>query len=234
MPALRYVERPTGTARVGAGAIEYRLERRGEATIVVFHGGHVRAGLPIGEEVFAELGCSILAPSRPGYGRTPLGTGTSPAGFADATYELCRQLGIDTVAAAVGISGGGPTALTMAARHPDLSRRLILESAVGFLPWPDRGTRIGARVLFNSFTERITWAVVRGLLRLGPTAGLRFMMRSLSTEPPTRVVAALFFFSSRRRHTRFSRDWSSDVCSSDLGRPQKGKRVFKICKTNRF
>src|SRR5690606_41036897 len=25
-----------------------------------------------------------------------------------------------------------------------------------------------------------------------------------------------FFFSSRRRHTRFSRDWSSDVCSSDL------------------
>src|SRR5690606_40659975 len=27
-----------------------------------------------------------------------------------------------------------------------------------------------------------------------------------------------FFFSSRRRHTRFSRDWSSDVCSSDLYR----------------
>src|SRR5690606_40069763 len=26
----------------------------------------------------------------------------------------------------------------------------------------------------------------------------------------------LFVFSSRRRHTRFSRDWSSDVCSSDL------------------
>src|SRR5690606_39499361 len=26
----------------------------------------------------------------------------------------------------------------------------------------------------------------------------------------------MFFFSSRRRHTRFSRDWSSDVCSSDL------------------
>src|SRR2546422_3278797 len=28
-----------------------------------------------------------------------------------------------------------------------------------------------------------------------------------------------FFFSSRRRHTRCSRDWSSDVCSSDLHRP---------------
>src|SRR5690606_41059433 len=30
------------------------------------------------------------------------------------------------------------------------------------------------------------------------------------------VDVVLFFFSSRRRHTRFSRDWSSDVCSSDL------------------
>src|SRR5205809_5041036 len=30
----------------------------------------------------------------------------------------------------------------------------------------------------------------------------------------TRMV--FFFFSSRRRHTRCSRDWSSDVCSSDL------------------
>src|SRR3989449_2249125 len=29
---------------------------------------------------------------------------------------------------------------------------------------------------------------------------------------------ACFFFSSRRRHTRCSRDWSSDVCSSDLAR----------------
>src|SRR5690606_40677670 len=30
------------------------------------------------------------------------------------------------------------------------------------------------------------------------------------------IYRVIFFFSSRRRHTRFSRDWSSDVCSSDL------------------
>src|SRR2546429_3716701 len=29
-------------------------------------------------------------------------------------------------------------------------------------------------------------------------------------------MSRFFFFSSRRRHTRCSRDWSSDVCSSDL------------------
>src|SRR6266536_4250123 len=31
------------------------------------------------------------------------------------------------------------------------------------------------------------------------------------------MCSAFFFFSSRRRHTRSTRDWSSDVCSSDLG-----------------
>src|SRR5690606_39327166 len=34
------------------------------------------------------------------------------------------------------------------------------------------------------------------------------------------------FFSSRRRHTRFSRDWSSDVCSSDLD--EVGKRMAVV------
>src|SRR5256884_2142289 len=37
-----------------------------------------------------------------------------------------------------------------------------------------------------------------------------------------------FFFSSRRRHTRCSRDWSSDVCSSDLGtaEPEQVRLAF--------
>src|SRR5256886_17202152 len=33
----------------------------------------------------------------------------------------------------------------------------------------------------------------------------------------TMLCCIFFFFSSRRRHTRFDCDWSSDVCSSDLG-----------------
>src|SRR5690606_40416532 len=42
-----------------------------------------------------------------------------------------------------------------------------------------------------------------------------------------------FFFSSRRRHTRFSRDWSSDVCSSDLelgpfGRDHAGLEAQRV------
>src|SRR5439155_18359849 len=46
-----------------------------------------------------------------------------------------------------------------------------------------------------------------------------------------------YFFSSRRRHTRWPRDWSSDVCSSDLRVKQVGPHrflgeltVFLLCK----
>src|SRR2546429_6981420 len=37
-------------------------------------------------------------------------------------------------------------------------------------------------------------------------------------------LLSVFFFSSRRRHTRCSRDWSSDVCSSDLKHLAKESR----------
>src|SRR3712207_7539216 len=38
-----------------------------------------------------------------------------------------------------------------------------------------------------------------------------------------------FFFSSRRRHTRYWRDWSSDVCSSDLACVSAIKRMTYRC-----
>src|SRR6266508_6480225 len=40
--------------------------------------------------------------------------------------------------------------------------------------------------------------------------------------------SCLFFFSSRRRHTRWPRDWSSDVCSSDLIRDELGAVVATV------
>src|SRR5438477_10754164 len=39
---------------------------------------------------------------------------------------------------------------------------------------------------------------------------------TISFEIPTASRCDQFFFSSRRRHTRLTCDWSSDVCSSDL------------------
>src|SRR2546430_2320122 len=47
--------------------------------------------------------------------------------------------------------------------------------------------------------------------RLYYVSGSAIIEARLATSPGLRV-----FFSSRRRHTRFDCDWSSDVCSSDL------------------
>src|SRR2546422_10080769 len=48
-------------------------------------------------------------------------------------------------------------------------------------------------------------------------------------------VCLFFFFSSRRRHTRCSRDWSSDVCSSDLkgARERYSKHVKAVFQVGR-
>src|SRR5947209_16537922 len=43
-----------------------------------------------------------------------------------------------------------------------------------------------------------------------------FCRQSLFCLLFTKLCFFFFFFSSRRRHTRYWRDWSSDVCSSDL------------------
>src|SRR5947209_5297785 len=42
------------------------------------------------------------------------------------------------------------------------------------------------------------------------------MLISMPVVAPNDAGSLIFFFSSRRRHTRYWRDWSSDVCSSDL------------------
>src|SRR5260370_25000870 len=50
-------------------------------------------------------------------------------------------------------------------------------------------------------------------------------MRTLHVTIPVAWSSfVFFFFSSRRRHTRFKCDWSSDVCSSDLIMLLAGKR----------
>src|SRR2546429_7028637 len=51
------------------------------------------------------------------------------------------------------------------------------------------------------------------------------VLDELALIPTLRESRAFcFFFSSRRRHTRCSRDWSSDVCSSDLA-PMAVRRI---------
>jgi len=74
-------------------------------------------------------GFRAILPSRPGYLRTPLSTGRTPAEQADAMAALLDVLNVQR-AAVVGISDGGPSALQFALRHPRRCAALILWSAV--------------------------------------------------------------------------------------------------------
>src|SRR6266566_9842857 len=47
-------------------------------------------------------------------------------------------------------------------------------------------------------------------------------------------IYRFFFFSSRRRHTRLQGDWSSDVCSSDLGFQCLVRGLYELFRRQRF
>src|SRR5256886_5146533 len=59
---------------------------------------------------------------------------------------------------------------------------------------------------------------------------LAMILLLLSIVTKSRLIAYLlsFFFSSRRRHTRFDCDWSSDVCSSDLDDDVPGAEIVAV------
>lgn len=185
------VERALVTVGGSSVAVEHRLVRGRRGTVVVFHGGHMRAGLSLGEAPLTAAGWTVLTPSRPGYGRTPLAAGPGPAAFADTTAALCSHLGLEEVLAVVGVSAGGPSAVAMAARHGPRVRSLVLLSARSSLPFPDGAMRLAARAAFHPRTEARTWAAVRRVVRHAPEVGLRMMMGTLSTLPAREVVEDL-------------------------------------------
>src|SRR5699024_11246728 len=59
-------------------------------------------------------------------------------------------------------------------------------------------------------------SVTRGRGRAAPVVSVAGARRYGSPVVRLLSLSGFFFFSSRRRHTRSKRDWSSDVCSSDL------------------
>lgn len=78
----------------------------------------------------APSGHRVVALSRPGYLGTQLEVAPSPDAQAELYAELLRALGIDR-AAVLAVSGGGPSAVALAVRHPELCRALVLVSTCG-------------------------------------------------------------------------------------------------------
>ena len=112
------------TIETALGPIEYA--ERGEGPVVLsVHGGPggYDQGLAL-SEVFHQAGFRVIAPSRAGYLGTPATHGSTYEQQADMHAALLDALGIDE-AIVVGASAGGPSAYTLAQRHPHKVKALI-------------------------------------------------------------------------------------------------------------
>jgi len=125
----------SSVAETSAGNVEFLQEGDGPA-VLVFHGapGGYDQAMLYGSGL-AEQGFQIIAPSRPGYLRTPLTSGLTPEKQADAMAALLDTLGIDH-AAVLGVSAGAPAAIEFCLRYPKRAWALVLVSAVTKRPPP--------------------------------------------------------------------------------------------------
>lgn len=179
------------TVTLPSGRVEYRYQERGPRTALICHGGHLRASVAVGEDVFEQAGFSVLAPSRPGYGHTPMIAGPGPARFAPVVRELWQHLGLRGADVVVGFSAGAPLAVDLAARYPDEVGALVLQSARSSLPWPDPLTLSLSSAVFGPAWQSMMWAGARTWMGVTPNAWLLSMLTPMSRRPAHEVLADL-------------------------------------------
>ena len=152
---IRTLERRSQVIETIVGPVEVSIHGDGPPVLVV-HGA--AGGYDQGEVKSEEFsGVQYISVSRPGYLRTPLATGETPAEQADALAALLDELDIPK-AGFIGTSTGGLVGLFFALRHPDRCSALVLVSAVN-APLPTSLSYYGAfsPILANDF---LPWALI--------------------------------------------------------------------------
>lgn len=174
-PATRLV--PTA-----AGPVEIVRIPGARPPVLFFPGGHCSAGCDCGWSLYTSNGHGVLAFSRPGYGGTDVGALTA-AQFAPLVAEVCESLGVERIAAAVGVSFGGMQAVETARLTALSVPRLVLHSAApSRLDYPDRpGEAVGGRIVFAPGVQGIVWRMLGRVVR--SDRGLRRVWQRLSTVP---------------------------------------------------
>ncbi|GLV60840.1 hypothetical protein KDH_76590 [Dictyobacter sp. S3.2.2.5] len=126
---LRRIRSNGLVVHTSAGPVEYQVSGQG-AAVIYAHGtpGGYDQGLAFAQ-FFDPEQCMLISPSRPGYLGTPQSSGASPEQQADMYAALLDELGIKQ-ASVIGFSGGGPSALQFALRHPERCRNLVMIGAI--------------------------------------------------------------------------------------------------------
>jgi pimeloyl-ACP methyl ester carboxylesterase len=168
------------------GPIEYTLKGHGPV-ILRLTGMSEDCESSMGSDALLAAGFSTLTPSRPGYGKTPSSVGRTAPEAADAMVALLDTLGIATVDV-IAISGGGATAIHLAARHPERVRKLVLEEAVSRYQKEIDPERFETQKKFYGSGYGFTCFMLKVIATVSPKAMARQTMVLFGTHDPDEAV----------------------------------------------
>ena len=181
-------------AQTRQGPVEYILKGTGPV-VLICHGTSedCHSGYPY--EFLVEAGFTLLVPSRPGYGRTPLEGGRSNVETAQALISLLDCLDIQTCSV-LAVSAGGPTGIALAASYPVRIKHLVLMAAVS---QPEK------RILEPSYKNQMAF--------YGPLHGMQWnMLRLISNISPHAMARqTLAIFSTHDTDDALKRLSPSDI-----------------------
>ncbi len=201
---LAFLDGASEIVETKAGPVEYLAGGDGPVALV-FHGapGGCDQAMLLGAGLRDE-GFQVIAPSRPGYLRTPLATGLLPEQQADAMAALLDNLGVQS-AAVLGFSEGAPAALFFALRHPRRISALALVSPVTkrFDPNARPGGSEFGRDISKGLTGDVgSWLGVE-IAERDPLRGLDWLLALTSAQEPVQRAASALFIAGNLEQ----RDW---------------------------
>ena len=140
-----------------SGIIEFSKIGSG-SPILYLNGSLCNCNDDMGYSPLIKAGFSIITPSRPGYGETPLNSGVSAEQAADLINYLVEYLKLN-VFYVIAVSGGGLTGLYLASKYPEKVKKLILASAVT-KPLKIEKERYKSAKTFYGPWHRIIWTLL--------------------------------------------------------------------------
>lgn len=175
--------------RTSCGPIEYTLLGKGPL-VLVCHGTSSNCFSTHSSAPLVDAGFSVLASSRPGYGRTPLDVGRSAIQAAEAMIALLDELRIETCAVQA-ISGGGPTGVALAANHPERVQRLALAAAITKTEDRVHEAAYQSQKAFYGPLHGMLWSMLGLISRASPSSMARQTMAIFSTHDTEDVLGQL-------------------------------------------
>lgn len=169
-------------AQTARGPVEFTLLGNGPV-VLVCHGTSSNCYSTDMSAPLVEAGFSVLTPSRPGYGRTPVEVGRSATQTAETFVALLDSLQIQTCMV-IAVSGGGPTGIALAACYPERVTRLVLAEAISHPEDRVNEPSYKNQMAFYGPMHFAIWGLLGLMSRLSQRAMARQTLAIFSTHNP--------------------------------------------------